>query len=62
MSTLMSTQDVGDNLIVMIKIVVKKSDLFMARKTNLQLSIPQCVAMQDHFKGGKNSIYRIKQA
>ena len=62
MSALMSTQDVKDNLIVMLKIIAKKSGLFMARKTDLQLSLPQCIAMQDHFKGGTNSLYRIKQA
>ena len=62
MSVVMSTQDVKDNLIVMMKIIVKKSGLVVARKTNLQLSTPQCDVMQDHFKGGTNRLYCIKQA
>ena len=45
MSALMSTQDHKDNLIVMMKIIAKKRGLFVARKTNLQLLIPQCVVM-----------------
>ena len=57
-SVFWSTPNAKDNLIVILKIIIKKSGLFVAKKTNIQLSIPQCVTMHGHFKGDTNSLYR----
>ena len=39
MYVLRSTPDAEDNLIVILKTVAKKSGLFVARKTNIQLLV-----------------------
>ena len=48
-------------IIEALKYVGKKYDLIVAHKSELQLSVPQAVALRNHMKGVTNTLYRLKQ-
>ena len=62
MSALLAMPDAEENLIVVLKIIAKKSGLFIAKMYALELDGHQFVAIRDHTKGSINALYRIKQA
>ena len=62
MTTIMSTPNWEDNMIVILKIIAKKSGFFVATKSEIAMTPEQSVAMRDHMKCPTNIIYRLKQA
>lgn len=62
MSTLMSMQDSQDNLIIILKITAKKSELFVAKQSGIQVSIPQCVALCNDTSGTTSVLYHLTQS
>ena len=62
MTTIMSTPNWEDNMIVILKIIANKSGFFVATKSEIAMTPAQSVAMRDHMKGPTNVIYRLKQA
>ena len=62
MSTVMLTPDPQDKLIIILKIIAKKSGLFVAKRSDMKMSIPQCVALRDHMSGTTNALYRLTQS
>ena len=45
-----------------LKIIAKRSDIFVAKRSDISLSIPQDIATRDHVVTGTNGLYRLKQA
>ena len=65
MDTLMSGEDkatVSDNVFKTINYMAKQHDYIVARKTELELTVPQCIAMRNHMKGSINTIHCMKQS
>ena len=50
MTTLMTTLNPEDNVIVILKIIAKKSGLFVAKKTDIGVTVAQSVALHNHMK------------
>ena len=61
MTTLMSNPDPEDNIITILRIIAKKSGLFVATKSEIAVTPAQSVAMRDHMKSSTNSRYCLKQ-
>ena len=49
------------NLITILNVIAKKSVIFLTKRSDLTLSVPQSMALQDHVRIGTNGLYRIKQ-
>ena len=45
-----------------LKIIARRSNIFVAKCSDVQLSIPQSIALRDHVITGTNGLYRLKQA
>ena len=62
MTSLMTTLNPEDNLIVILKIIAKKSGLFVAKKTDIGVTIAQSMALHNHMKRSTPSLHCLKQA
>ena len=52
----------NEGALEILKIIAKRSDIFVAKRSDISLSIPQSIATQDHGVTGTNGLYRLKQA
>ena len=62
MSDILQSGDVEDNLISILTIIAKKSGLFVAKRNDVSFTIPQAIALWDHYDGGTNSLNQLKQS
>ena len=62
MITLMSNPDPEDNMIAILKIIAKKTGLFVATNSTIKVTPAQSIPMRNHMRNLTNSLYRLKEA